>query len=524
MTLPLLVIAIDGATFDYLRPAINAGYAPVLAKTIHNGIATDLKSTMPPISSPAWITFQTGKNPGKLGFSDFSVKQKGSYRTRLVQYKTDHLAIWNHLSMNGRRIGVVCMHLTYPPDPINGFMVSPVYATSDDYYFPSDLKSVIEAKIGCLTYEVSDRVQFYTEPYEEHVRLEKNRLELVKAVWEAGKGQFDFFACGFNVDRAQHYIDNWEQLFACYQLIDEIVTELLKIMEPANVIIISDHGGGPAKGVFKTNQWLAETGYLHYKIDRRTLTQCFLPSRESIASLLDVLRLKKVFGRFSLSSAVEILPPARLSYEQMVDSIDWSKTVAFSPIKEGIYLNVRGREPGGIVCPEDHKVICEEIIQKLKSIVDLDTGHSLNIEAYRKETIYAGEKIDLLPDIIFFTPDYLSSVICTGSVFDRMPGTKVGGHTMNGILIASGDLFDKNKELSEANLIDIPPTILSAMNVAVPADMDGRVLDIFNSTHKTVLEPSVLSRLQLNKAESHDRAEDEEKILLERLKNLGYIE
>jgi predicted AlkP superfamily phosphohydrolase/phosphomutase len=531
--LPFLLIAVDGATFDYLGPAMENGYAPVLSELIEKGVAADLKSTFPPISSPAWVTFQTGRGPGELGYSDFFVKTENSYSVELASSKSGHPTLWDHLSKDGKRIGVVAMHLTYPPDPVNGFMVSPVYATTGDYYYPPEFKQTVESRIGYLDYEVADREKYYHDTFAEHTRLERNRLLLAKTVWEAGEERFDFFACGFNVDRAHHYLGDHEQMLQCYRLIDEVVAELVAVMKPANVMIVSDHGCGPTRGRFKPNQWLAKAGYLHYKTTSRSITRSARPplvvGRRVMMKLLDALGVKQRLKKSLPDSLVKATTPTQSGYLQMLDEIDWSRTVAFAPVKEGIFLNIAGREPQGSVDPADRDAICDEIIKKLTTeLVDPYTGKQLKIEAYKREEIYSGKNLDRLPDIVFFVPDYLESLNCDGPVFEHiplmppLPGKKVGGHTNNGIFIASGALFDSRKTLNEASLIDVPSTILSAMGVAVPADFEGQVLDVFYPEHQTVT--GVASVETAVDRPAHTRTEGDEEVLMDLLRKLGYVE
>src|SRR3990170_1666122 len=67
----LLIIGLDGATFDVLNPLIAEGRMPRLREAIAAGASGRLRSTVPPITPAAWTTFLTGKNPGSHGVIDF---------------------------------------------------------------------------------------------------------------------------------------------------------------------------------------------------------------------------------------------------------------------------------------------------------------------------------------------------------------------------------------------------------------------------------------------------------------------
>lgn len=74
-----LVIAIDGMDPDYLRRGLEADMLPTFRDLIDRGVWAPLRSTIPPMSSPALVCFRTGKNPGQSGFADFFVKKEASY-------------------------------------------------------------------------------------------------------------------------------------------------------------------------------------------------------------------------------------------------------------------------------------------------------------------------------------------------------------------------------------------------------------------------------------------------------------
>jgi predicted AlkP superfamily phosphohydrolase/phosphomutase len=80
----VLVIGWDGATFDVLRPWMDAGELPNLARLVEQGVRADMKSTIPPWSFQAWSSFMTGKNPGKHGIYDFFRTPPGTYRLEFV--------------------------------------------------------------------------------------------------------------------------------------------------------------------------------------------------------------------------------------------------------------------------------------------------------------------------------------------------------------------------------------------------------------------------------------------------------
>ena len=79
----IVILGLDGATFDLILPWVQAGKLPHLARLLNTGMAGTLRSTMPPMSPPAWNSFMTGTNPGKHGIYDFTGRKPHSYETHL---------------------------------------------------------------------------------------------------------------------------------------------------------------------------------------------------------------------------------------------------------------------------------------------------------------------------------------------------------------------------------------------------------------------------------------------------------
>src|SRR3990167_1801197 len=113
----VFVIGIDGATFDLMKPWIKEGRLPNIANIMHNGVQGLLKSTIHPLTAPAWTSFMTGKNPGKHGIFDFIIKVPGSYNVKLVDSRMRGAeSLWNILGAKGKKVGVMNVQLNYPPE------------------------------------------------------------------------------------------------------------------------------------------------------------------------------------------------------------------------------------------------------------------------------------------------------------------------------------------------------------------------------------------------------------------------
>ncbi|HEV3255519.1 MAG TPA: alkaline phosphatase family protein, partial [Gemmataceae bacterium] len=119
------IIGWDGATFDLIRPWVEEGKLPVIAKILEEGSHGALRSTMPPMTFPAWTSFMTGVNPGKHGIFDFTRRRPGKYELEFVNGGQRRApSLWHILSQAGRRVISVSVPCTFPPEPVNGVMIS----------------------------------------------------------------------------------------------------------------------------------------------------------------------------------------------------------------------------------------------------------------------------------------------------------------------------------------------------------------------------------------------------------------
>src|SRR6266498_257386 len=120
-----IIIGLDGATFDIIRPLAAANRLPVLSRLMREGASAPLRSTILPNSFPGWASCTTGTSEGMHGvFSPF-IKNLGGYTVRAMSgldIRTRH--VWDLLGESGGRSIVINVPTAYPPEPLNGLMVT----------------------------------------------------------------------------------------------------------------------------------------------------------------------------------------------------------------------------------------------------------------------------------------------------------------------------------------------------------------------------------------------------------------
>ncbi len=323
--------------------------------------------------------------------------------------------------------------------------------------------------------------------------------------------------------------------FNLYKELDLCIGRLVKAAGPeTTVFIVSDHGFGPLYKDVYINEWLQQTGYLHtIEISplRRSLSRIGI-TRDNVSKILRKFRLGRIerIIKDIIGERIELLP--RVQWPDFSEGIDWSKTKAYSFGYQGqIYINLKGREPFGIVEPgPEYQDLIESISDQLKGLIDPDDGNPVVDTIYRKEELFQGSGTEHAPDLTLVMRD-LSYITRLGYELSNQPGeifgvSKVrenGGHRLDGVIIAAGPAIKPSKQIF-AWLGDISPTVLHLLGAKIPDSMDGQI-------HTEWLIP-VLSKKQIHYYHRDDSddpnmsdalSDAEEAEIMQRLSDLGYL-
>lgn len=564
----VFILGLDGATFDLIKPWVKSKELPNFARLIEKGCHGDLESIIPPLTTPAWSSFMTGKNPGKHGVFDFAERQPGSYNIEWVTSRSRKgQSLWNIVNSYGKDVVVINVPNNYPLDPVNGCMVAWMDApgSKNDYTYPPELAREIEDNIGDYIITIIDWKEnedlsaFRTNLH----RMIDKRAELTFYLME--NKPWDLFTVLFTAtDIVQHcywsFMDPSHRLHnpsdakefgntikEIYCHIDEILGQIQsRLDEDTTLMIISDHGAGPLRFVVHLNKWLEENGWLTFRDQSHsTKTGRLYSALQSIsrrALYNAMVLLKRYLSPTMRSHLKRLLPGMRDKMEGMLfySLFDWQKTKAYSLGSYGnIYINLKGREPGGIVEEAEYEALRNAIADRIMGLKDPETGDHIVKRVCRREEIYSGPHLDKAADLIVHWNDNgYHSVQRFGSredsVFDErldfhLTNTRfTGNHRMEGIFHMNGSAAKAGEKVQEARLIDIAPTTLYLMGLPVPEDMDGRVLEEgfspeYLQEHPVQYAGPAKTEEKIDSDfEGYDDA-DADKIA-ERLRNLGYID
>lgn len=549
----VLVIGLDGVTFDVLGPWIEAGELPNLQGLMNRGAWGKLRTTLPPISSSSWSSFVTGVNPGKHGLVDFVYPGADSYKVSMINATSRRTrALWNWLNDAGYKVGLLGIPTTFPPEPVDGYMVSGFLSPGpdSDWAYPIELKQELLAELGEFQLAPNER-------YRSTNHLDRFLADLTASVENRTQAAlylmrtkpWDLFTVVYwDTDMVQHetfrLLDtkhprydakeaaaHQEQILDFHRKVDADVGRLLAEVDSDTLIIVmSDHGFGPVHSFFLTNNWLVERGWLKFKKGPRTALKRAL-FRLGYTPL-HMFRVAKAVGLGQLRKQVRFQQKAGLVNRLFLsfDDVDWSQTQAFSIGSFGqVYINLAGVHPEGTVQPgKEYRALKEKIAQEALTLQDPRTGEQLVERVYRREEIYSGPYATRTPDLLVQPRgwEYMAfghADFGSNKLVEPITGLS-GHHRLDGVLILAGAGVRPDTRLETASIMDLTPTILHTMGVAVPEELDGRVLSEAFDEKSPATQPVVYSQASVYKdgARAPGLSDEEMAEVQEKLRGWGY--
>jgi len=486
-----IVFGLDGASFNLLVPLIESGKLPNIERILRRGVHSELESCLPPVTSPNWKCYSTGKNPGKLGifwWENIDLKNRRVYLPRERIYK--HKEIWDYLGENGFTVGVINMPLTYPPKKVRGFMVSGgPDAGEKDYTYPKGIESRLKRE---LNYRVNARWLNHIKTDEEKAveeiyQLIQSRFDAAQMLIEEYQPDFLHLTV-FYINTLQHYFWNNEYVEKGWQIIDKNIGKFLD--SDTTIFLMSDHGTNKIEQVFYINSWLEKEGYLKLKRMYTTkLLHSFGITKQNMWRLAQTLGVLQIIKKIIPKSVVASLPTdsGTVEREGKATMVDWNNTVAIASGQGPIYLNVGDDKKGELM---------KELIHRLESLVNPTTGKRVASKVYTREEIYSGGYLSEAPDIIIDQAPgtHIRGGVGSKNVFESASGWRAENRRY-GIFAACGpDVIIR--EIKNVSILDLAPTVLSLFGLPLPEDMDGKILPcIRGNTRKYGTERERIKRI-----------------------------
>lgn len=529
MTVRLVVLGWDSATFDLIDPLMDAGELPALKELSERGHRAVLRSTWPPMTDCAWTSAFTGLNAGGHGIFGSWYRAPGAYEARYFSSRDRRApALWE--VADDVRFLVWNIPMAFPPAPVPGAMVSgygaPPGATFCD---PPELQAKLAERWPLE--DLLDRAP--------HGSLESFRTDLLRGLeaqpealaWAAGEVGADcVLAVWPHIDRAQHFFWRFREtdhpladaVDDVYLAMDRATARLLETWPDADFLVVSDHGAGPLRGDVNMGAWLQAEGRARIVPPRRNravdLAWSLPPGVRRAARRLAPNLARKTLG-------------ATLSGQ--LGPFDWSETKAFVGFHGDLWLNLKDREPAGVVAAGDAPELLEELRHDLLELRDERNGAAPFHAVHRRDEIYSGACIDLAPDLMLdsWSNGYrVSPRREAAEAFVSAPLPLAGvnepwssDHRPEGVFVGAGPSIGV-AGVEELSLLDVCPTALVLLRQPVPHGLDGKPAE-------SVLAPSFLEKHPVRFAEAAgarqaggEYSEAEAEAVATHLKDLGYIE
>lgn len=552
----VFIVGIDGGSPDLIQKWVEQGKLPAFARLMKEGVFGPLASVPNQRSAAAWTSFMTGKNPGKHGIYEFYEYEAGHQKIRFLKGgDRDGATLWGMLSAAGRKVGIINVPMTYPAEAVNGFLIAGLDAPgpkSRGFVHPPELLEELEENFGDYVLEPGLTGHIVAgDPDGAVETLWKELDQKAKIVrYLSETKEWALFVVVFrSLDAVQHcfwkHMDPEHPLHderearkygsviqQAYEKVDRCLGEILDRLDAdTSLFVISDHGFG-AKHLATTqlNRWLEAEGFLTYRSEglgvrllgaayRAVLARTFRKTKERLARFLPFLR-------------------NLVQYQLCFSQIDWERTVAYSDtLYPTIWVNRRPEGPlKGVPSETEYQEVIRRLKDRLAHCLDSVTGEPVVGEVFEKSEIYHGDHVDKAPDLLIrWREDRrihgLAGLKQNGQggstlIPGENPEVISGDHRLHGILFAHGPSIKAGVRVQDANLVDIAPTVLYAMEEAVTREMDGHVLQqIFDEAY---FRANAVQRSEggtdASSGQDGSYSDDEVEVIRERLKGLGYIE
>jgi predicted AlkP superfamily phosphohydrolase/phosphomutase len=500
-----MVIGLDAASPQLIEKWVDK--LPNLKRLSERGVHGVLESIVPPSSVPAWQCFATGKNPAKIGNLGFI------YIGRDLQIKHGKTipemgCIWDICSQAGLKVGVFNVPGTYPPYPVNGFMISgfPI-EPGKTWSYPANLMKKLDSAVGGYEADVPlakpSAMKGGEKAYLSEIeRLHSKSVESARLLLEWFRP--DLFVMTLQgLDMVQH--DFWhfmEDLSSQYTNVvqdwyvkmDDAIGKLTQsVSEDTYVLVMSDHGSAPVSNSLYINEFLRSKGLLECNDNGGQVSREKGSSRRirefalrhvSPRIVRTIYRLSPSFIANKLTVSAEMERVLR----DLVSSIDWTRTIAFSTGGHGaaIYVNSQPERPVELSATAARSAIVHKICELLSDLTDPVSGEKVRPVFHLGEEVFRGPYQSEAPDLcvelfeedkkIQVNPRLGSRKIWSSSSSFTATHVREGFWALTGPQVKPGIT-------QEARILDLAPTLLSLLGLEVEDDFDGQILDsVFSKT------------------------------------------
>jgi predicted AlkP superfamily phosphohydrolase/phosphomutase len=550
-----VIVGFDALAFEYLDEFESS--LPNFAALRESGVEAPLDSTFPPWTGSAWPSMYTGTDPSHHGTYGF-FHHTDRYPNEDELVTRDHVrepAVWNYLTAIEEPVVVLNVPVTHPAEPVAGVLVPGYLAHEADAGYPEGVREELSEAVG-----EEYRIYSDAETSDDHDGKRDGYLDLIRMRGEAAEyllTEYDWRVAIVQVQKTDtvfHNFSDRETFRRAYERADNVLGRVREVAGDANVVVCSDHGMGEVDGyTVYLNEILRREGFVETTTDSSQpslMTEKATLTGEASADGASggeasaggpsvtgrvVSAATTTLGRVGISPGdayamatrlgvgdllAEVLPYEAVSAAS--EGVDWANSMAYSrSVELGVRVNLAGREPSGVVTPEEYETVRDELIRALSDLRTPD-GDPVFEWVRRREEVYDGPYADHACDVVFMPKD-MNHVLSTNLIGQEFVPLDDHDHKREGVFLADGPAFETCEDGLSAvadglSLTDVAPIAMAAAGLDVPARMTGEIPD------GLLADPA--SRADYGEVpfgtEAGDSAADDGSVE-DRLSDLGYI-
>lgn len=552
----LLVIGLDGATFDLILPWVAAGELPHIGRLMRAGAHGPLKSTLQPVTAPAWTSGITGVNQGKHGLYDFIRRKPQDYGIEVTNSSHVHApTVFDIAGHYDKFVVSINVPYTFPPRPVNGIMVGGPFAmaVTPELVSPRSFYQTLQA-ITPDYFVLPNYDARHPDPLGDYASKLLYGFDIRQQLCSHVMRQYDWdllMVVFMAIDEAQHAY--WHYMEATpthltspyrnvirdmYRRADEAIGALIaettnkRHGRDTNIMILSDHGAGPLHAIINLNRWLADTGFLKFLSSQKNVQARMMRRLAETYRQFLPPQMRTMLRKFLRPSGFDRVK-GTVETVLLASTIDWQQTKVYALGAGGnLFVNLQGREPMGIVKPgAEYEEVRNAAIDALMHLQDPHTGKKLVRCVHKREALYHGQYLDQAPDLIIEWVDYGywgrgrydsdAPLFKTSNTMEFTTLPLSGAHRPEGILIMYGPNIQPGP-IHGARLLDIAPTILELLGLPSPPYMDG--ISLTTCIHPKLVERSgQLSDTIDTETKEFEYLDKDAETIAKRLRSLGYL-
>jgi predicted AlkP superfamily phosphohydrolase/phosphomutase len=491
----VLAFAMDAADGALVRRWVAEGRLPTLGRLAERGFSIPLRSVAERFPDGVWPALMTGCMPGTTGYYNWRCVRPGTTAMVFSPNRVRRRQFWELIHDEGNRVVIVDVPKSSPKEGATVLVGWGQRAATRRESSPPELYDDVVRRYGRYPRWLDDDFNRTNRGHRRYFsvteRMLRDRTALLRELLEGNEWDFALgsFPESHNAGHVFHrYLDRsgWayderkarrfgDHLLRVYQAIDRSIGELIELAPDADVIVFSGHGMTPnPSGNRLLPRLLERLGYTVPAAAPPALPRALGMARSAIPWHVR----RYVNGRLSLEKRNE------LQARMWSSSHDWDRTRAVAEAEFGnawVRVNLRGREPHGIVEPGDeYERLRDELILDLSALVDVDTGEPAACEVLRREELIEGPNADALPDVfVRWAPGRFLGAARhprVGVVREAKRDVARSEHDDHAFMIGAGPRLRNDVNGLDPHICSVAPTMLALMGAPVPDDMEGEPL------------------------------------------------